>query len=164
MKKMLSLAVAAGLCFGALPVHAKTRYTLERLNGAANLLQVIADEAGGNPARQWCNLTSPQAGALSVPLKARIDVKITSMTKSKKPPISRETLKSVAKNCQKRCSCGVYEKVLAPYYEQDPLYAKIREQAAAMTTEQARQCAKNDRWFCKSPLRKELEREVKISE
>jgi hypothetical protein len=130
------------------------------LDGAATLLMVISD---GAVIPTSCAIESKNALKLLQPLHALIDKEQDDMASQYlQRKISTTTIEGWSKTCQTGCHCGFYsslfEKIGDKIRKGDRLFFQtITSKAQSQSQIQAGECAKKIIWFCKSPLKREIE-------
>ncbi len=131
-------------------------YTYEQLEQAADYLGAKVE----NPTEklQSCDPTPEKAGAwLSGPVRELLDR--ARATELKKFRQDSKSYVSKVKGCASRCSCNAYSLMLSDMSEDSEsneykdFDALITDESKKLTKEQSLTCARNLKWFCKSPLR-----------
>jgi hypothetical protein len=136
------------LLLHAQPAHpSEDAYSLEQLDGAANLLLSAID---GAPASQVCGLKPEEASTMIEPLHARMDEGVSRYIASRKKNAQPVEGAGWERDCRSFCHCGIYASVLeqaGQNAERFERLARKQRRAACLPTEQ---------WFCESPLLKSL--------
>ena len=130
------------LVSGASSYRSASAYTLDQMAAALNVLR---SELDGNVV---CKIDSQILNRLPQLLQARLDAL---------PP---EQKPAYLETCETRCSCGFYLDWITKKDPQNPVVSQLEKKSKQLNSQQALACAKNNRWFCKSALLKELKKEA----
>lgn len=139
------------------------KYTIEKLDSAANILRVAVDQAvaGKEGQENVCGIKKEEALSYINELKPLLDAKfayIRSMKTKVKIPVPWL-------RCQTNCHCGVYERYgetlnldLLSLEDQGRL-KKIQVLASQADPKSIKRCVSVSRWFCESPLLRYLKKQ-----
>jgi hypothetical protein len=148
LTRAISTALLIVLFFRGPSAHpSEHAYSLEQLDGAANLLLSVID---GEPASRVCGIKPEEASVMIESLHARIDEGVSRYIASRKK--NAQPLEGAAweRNCRSSCHCGIYASIL----EQAGQNAEAFERLARKQRVEA--CLATEQWFCESPLLKSL--------
>lgn len=138
------------------------KYTYEQIEQAADYLGAKVE----SPTEKIlaCDPTPDKAQAwLSGPVRELLDRARKSEIKKFRQD-SRGYVSKV-KGCSSRCSCNAYSLMLSDMSDESEsneykdFDAMITDESKKLTKEQSLTCAKNLKWFCKSPLHTYLTRQ-----